>query len=81
MFFGSFVLKTTPSGWASLIIVVLLMCSVQPLSLGIMGEYLRRSFLESKGRPSFIAAEVRRAPQHVPVPGTARPGTGTEAGL
>jgi polyisoprenyl-phosphate glycosyltransferase len=59
-FFGFFVLRTTPPGWASLMIVVLIMASVQLLSLGIIGEYLRRIFLEAKQRPSYITAEVLR---------------------
>ncbi|HEY3381157.1 MAG TPA: glycosyltransferase family 2 protein [Vicinamibacterales bacterium] len=57
---GFFVMKTTPPGWASLMIVVLVMASVQLLSLGIIGEYLRRIFLEAKGRPGYITADVRR---------------------
>jgi dolichol-phosphate mannosyltransferase len=39
-----------PRGWASTIIVVLFMSAVQLLSLGIIGEYVRRIFLETKGR-------------------------------
>jgi dolichol-phosphate mannosyltransferase len=48
-----------PSGWATAIVVVLFMGSVQLLSLGIVGEYVRRIFLEVKGRPTYI---VRDAP-------------------
>lgn len=51
--------RTAPRGWASLIIVVLFMGSVQLLSLGVLGEYLRLIFLESKGRPSYIVREPR----------------------
>ena len=59
--FGFFVKRTTPPGWASLMIVVLVMAAVQLLSLGIIGEYLRRIFIEAKGRPGYITAEIRRA--------------------
>jgi dolichol-phosphate mannosyltransferase len=52
--------KTAPRGWASLIVVVLFMGSVQLLSLGIIGEYLRLIFLESKQRPTYIVGEYRR---------------------
>jgi dolichol-phosphate mannosyltransferase len=48
-----------PSGWAAAIVVVLFMGAVQLLSLGIVGEYVRRIFLEVKGRPAYI---VRDAP-------------------
>ena len=52
-----------PSGWATAIVVVLFMGSVQLLSLGIVGEYVRRIFLEVKGRPAYI---VRDAPVDQP---------------
>jgi dolichol-phosphate mannosyltransferase len=52
--------QATPRGWASTIIVVLFMGSVQLISLGIMGEYIRRIFLETKGRPTYIVREVHR---------------------
>jgi hypothetical protein len=39
-------------------VVVLFFGSVQLLSLGIIGEYLRRIFLEVKGRPTFLIREV-----------------------
>lgn len=48
----------TPRGWASLAGLVLLTSSVQLLSLGIIGEYLARIFLEVKGRPTFLIAEI-----------------------
>jgi glycosyltransferase involved in cell wall biosynthesis len=50
----AFFQKTAPRGWASLIVVVLFMGSVQLISLGIVGEYIRLIFLESKGRPTYI---------------------------
>jgi glycosyltransferase involved in cell wall biosynthesis len=44
----------TPRGWASTMIVVLFMGSIQLFGMGILGEYLRRIFLECKGRPTYI---------------------------
>jgi len=55
--------QVTPRGWASTILVVLYMSTVQLISLGIIGEYIRRIFLETKGRPTYIAREVRRHEQ------------------
>jgi polyisoprenyl-phosphate glycosyltransferase len=52
MLFG----RTVP-GYASLMVVVLLLGAVQLISLGVMGEYLGRLYLESKQRPIYI---VRR---------------------
>jgi dolichol-phosphate mannosyltransferase len=48
----------TPQGWASLACLILLMSSVQLLSLGIIGEYLARIFQEVKGRPTFLIARI-----------------------
>ncbi len=48
----------TPRGWASTAVIVLLMSSAQLLSLGIIGEYLSRIFLEVKGRPTFLIGSI-----------------------
>lgn len=68
----------TPRGWASLAIIVLLMGSVQLLSLGIIGEYLSRIFVEVKGRPTFLIGSIvergrRRMPHPRDVPDLAAP--------
>jgi dolichol-phosphate mannosyltransferase len=60
-----------PRGWASLACLVLLMSAVQMISLGIIGEYLARIFLEVKGRPTFLIASVvggEEAPHPKPMP-------------
>ncbi|HTU93551.1 MAG TPA: glycosyltransferase family 2 protein [Gemmataceae bacterium] len=57
----AFYKRTAPQGWASTIIVVLFMSAVQMLSLGIMGEYIRCIFIESKGRPTYIVGRVVRS--------------------
>ena len=50
---------TGPRGWASLSLVMLFLGAVQLISLGIIGEYVRLIFLETKGRPSYIIDERR----------------------
>lgn len=55
-FFDAIYNQATPRGWASTLIVVLFMSAIQLLSLGIIGEYVRRIFLEVKGRPTYIIA-------------------------
>ena len=42
-------------GYATIICMILLIGGVQLLCLGIIGEYLSRTYLESKHRPIFVA--------------------------
>jgi len=41
-------------GWASMMCVLLIVSGVQLLMLGILGEYLWRTFDETRGRPRYI---------------------------
>jgi dolichol-phosphate mannosyltransferase len=52
--------RQAPAGWSSTIIVMLFLGSIQLLCLGIIGEYLRRIFLEVKERPTYIIRNVVR---------------------
>ena len=45
-------------GYATIIVLILLLGSVQLFCIGIIGEYVGRIFEQSKGRPIFIAKEV-----------------------
>ncbi|MDF1572262.1 MAG: glycosyltransferase family 2 protein [Bacteroidales bacterium] len=51
-FFG----HTNP-GWTSLLITILILGGVQLFSLGIIGEYLGRIFIETKKRPHYLIRE------------------------
>lgn len=51
-------LGQTVEGWTSLMVVVLMLSSIQLLSLGIIGEYLWRTFDETRNRPIFIIDKV-----------------------
>ena len=44
-------------GWASTIVIVCLMGGAQILSLGVIGEYVGKIYLESKHRPRWIVSE------------------------
>ncbi len=44
-------------GYASLMVVVLFMGGVNLLTLGIIGEYLGRTYMEAKGRPLYLVRE------------------------
>jgi glycosyltransferase involved in cell wall biosynthesis len=51
-----------PAGWASLISVVLFMGGVQLLCLGIVGEYIGRTYLKLNAKPQFaVREEIRGA--------------------
>jgi glycosyltransferase involved in cell wall biosynthesis len=45
-------------GYASLLTVVLFLGGIQLLSLGVIGEYLSRLFVETKARPIYIVDRV-----------------------
>ena len=47
----------TVSGWASTTAAVFFMGGVQMLSLGVIGEYVGKIYLESKHRPRWIMSE------------------------
>uniref|UniRef100_A0A832A8K9 Glycosyltransferase n=1 Tax=Desulfacinum infernum TaxID=35837 RepID=A0A832A8K9_9BACT len=47
-----------PQGWASLMVVVLVIGGVQMIMMGVLGEYLWRAFDETRRRPKFIIEET-----------------------
>jgi polyisoprenyl-phosphate glycosyltransferase len=49
-------------GWASIVIPLFLISGVQLLSLGIIGEYLAKVFLETKRRPLYFVDRLVQAP-------------------
>jgi dolichol-phosphate mannosyltransferase len=45
-------------GWTSLALIIVFFSTVQLLCLGILGAYVGRTFLQSKGRPLFLIDDV-----------------------
>jgi len=45
------------AGWPSLVCIILLIGGLQLLSIGVLGEYLAKTYLEVKNRPIFICKE------------------------
>ena len=46
------------AGWASTIYIILFIGGVQLLCMGIIGQYLAKTYLEVKRRPHYIVAEA-----------------------
>ena len=51
----------TPSGWASTMTVVLLVAGVQSMILGVLGEYVGRTFLSANGKPQGTVRLIARS--------------------
>ena len=48
------------AGWASTICVIIFIGGIQLLCLGIMGQYVAKTYVETKGRPHYIISESNR---------------------
>lgn len=55
--FISYFTNSTVSGWASNATLVSFFCGIQLISLGIIGEYVGKIYLEVKNRPKYIISE------------------------
>ena len=51
-FFGS-----TPQGWASTSCIICFLSGIQMMSIGVIGEYIGKIYLETKQRPRYIISE------------------------
>jgi polyisoprenyl-phosphate glycosyltransferase len=55
--YGRLVNNDTVPGWAATFIALLFFSGVQLITIGIIGEYIGRTFMQSKQRPNYIVAE------------------------
>lgn len=53
-----FISSNNASGWTSLIIVVLITSGLQMILLGVVGEYVGKTFMQTKQRPDYIVANT-----------------------
>ena len=66
--FRSLILYQTAPGWASVVLAISAFSGVQLLTLGILGEYIGRLYVEAKNRPLYyISEDTRVAGAQAPV--------------
>jgi hypothetical protein len=53
-------------GWASVVVPMSFFSGIQLFSLGLLGEYLGKVYLETKHRPRFIIERSTNAPAMAP---------------
>ena len=56
--YGTLVLKAAIPGWASSVVPIYFLGGIQLLSIGILGEYVAKIYLETKRRPRYIIEQV-----------------------
>ena len=66
IFFRALIFGDPVAGWPSLVCILLLIGGIQMLSIGVLGEYLAKTYMETKRRPIFICKEtnIRREKDH-----------------
>ena len=57
-FFRAALTGRTVPGWASLVISVWFLGGIQCVLIGIVGEYVGRTYIESQRRPIYIVQET-----------------------
>ena len=48
------------AGWPSLACIIVFLGGIQLLCMGIMGQYIAKTYMEVKGRPHYIIGETNR---------------------
>ena len=51
------ILGNTVAGWSSTVAIICFVSGVQLISLGVLGEYIGKIYMETKGRPRYIISE------------------------
>lgn len=57
IFFRALLFGDAVQGWPSLACIIIFIGGIQLLCLGIMGQYLAKTYLETKNRPPYIVKE------------------------
>lgn len=56
--FRTLVFGDPTAGWPSLVCIILLLSGVQMFGIGILGQYLAKTYLETKDRPIYLVSET-----------------------
>ena len=48
------------AGWPSLVCIILFISGLQFLCIGIMGKYIAKTYMETKGRPHYIISDTKK---------------------
>jgi hypothetical protein len=56
--YGKVFMNSAIPGWASSVIPVYILGGIQLLSIGVLGEYIAKIYLETKRRPRFLIEQV-----------------------
>jgi dolichol-phosphate mannosyltransferase len=67
-----------PTGWTTVMVVILILGGFQLLMLGVLGEYLWRAADESRQRPLFIVRRVTGSAPAAPANGHTAPAQSTD---
>lgn len=59
VFVRALVVGDPVAGWPSIVSIILLLGGIQLFSLGILGEYIGKIYLETKHRPKYIVKEKK----------------------
>lgn len=54
---AEYLFGVTVSGWASMVCIICFVSGIQLISLGVIGEYIGKIYLETKHRPRYIISE------------------------
>ena len=55
----SYFIGNTVAGWASMTSIICFIGGIQLIGIGVLGEYIGKTYLEVKRRPRFIISEKK----------------------
>lgn len=61
--FRTLVFGDPTAGWPSLVCIILLLSGIQLLGIGILGQYLAKTYLETKHRPIYLTRKTNLPPK------------------